>query len=201
MLQQDSEAQEVPGLLVHRDALDVEQEDSILTRLSEEVTDWDCSTRQKFKHFGFKFDLKGQNVQPSTPIPVFLWEEHHIAAQLLLKSGIDHTLNQCTVVVYEPGVGIGDYTENPLLGDAVVTIGLQGSLTIVFTPHDESGSQPTMFYQVRCTALAMAGECLKKMKHGIPTRVEDEWEGETVKRTQHTALIFRNVPEPPNKNE
>ena len=201
MSPQDSEAQEVTGLFIHRDAFDVEPEDLILTRLSEEVIDWDCTARQKFKHCGFEFDLKGQNVQPSTAITEFLAQAHHIAAQLLLNSRIDHALNQCTVAVYEPRVGIGDHTENSLLGDAVVTIGLQGSVPIFFTPHEERGSQPITFYHLRCTALAMTGECFKKWKHGIPARVEHEWEGETGNRTQRTALIFRNVPEPRNKNE
>ena len=187
---------EMPGLLVHDDALEHEQEEIILNHLNEYNFVWDTSTRRKLTHFGFEFDHKGENIQPPTPIPSYSAEAHHLAAQLLLNGGLDHTLNQCTVAMYDPGVGVGEHLENPLLGKTVVTIGLHGSVPIVFVPRDGSDLPKTTLYHRQRLAIAITGECLQKWKHGIPSRMEDKVDGEKFTRPQRTALIFR-PPLPP----
>ena len=112
---------QVPGLLHAEAVIDDEQESAILKQIEDDNVEWDVSTRRKLKHFGFSFDAKGNHVALTTPIPDYLTEAHHIAADILLKNGLNHQLNQCTVAVYEPGVGVGDHKENPELGESVAT--------------------------------------------------------------------------------
>ena len=110
--------------------MEIEQEKAILSHLREDNINWDCTTRRKLIHFGFQFDMKGGNIQPATPIPEYLAEAHYLAAQLLLRNGLEHQLNQCTVAIYEPGLGVVEHSENPLLGNTVVTVGFQGVVLI-----------------------------------------------------------------------
>ena len=189
--------QKVSGLLHVDDAINEAQEQTIRDELNEDTIDMDNHTRRKLKQFGFQFDSKGHNVQPSTPIPEYLAVAHHIAAQLPLRNGLPHELNQCTVAVHEPRVGVGDHKENQALGDVVLTFGLQGAVPVVFTPPHGTGAQPITVYHKPRSILAMTAECIKEWKHGIPAQIQDEVQGEVMKREQCTALIFHRVPSVP----
>ena len=186
---------EIPGLLHSLDALTDQQEESLLNMIHTAQIDWDKSTRRALKHYGYTFDTGGSNIAPADPIPEFLAEAHHLAAELLLRHGIPHELNQCTLAQYEPGVGVGSHTENPALGKVVVTLGLQRSVPIEFTPVE--GGPTTAVYHRRCSILAMTGESLQRYRHGIKATNEDIVEGETVACTARLSVIFRNVPPPP----
>ena len=135
---------------------------------------------------------------PADPIPEFLAEAHNLAAELLLRHGIPHELNQSGLAQYEQGVGVGSHTEKPALGRVVVTLGLQGSVPIEFTPME--GGPTTAVYHRRCRILAMTGESLQRYKRGIKAMNQEIVEGETVARTARLSVIFRIVP-PPRKNE
>ena len=117
-----------------------------------------------------------------------------MAAHLLLNSGLDHTLNQCTVAVFDSRLGVGERLQNPLFGKRVVTIGLHGSVPIVFVPPDGPDLPKTTLYHRQCVAIAIAGEGLQRWKQGIPSRMEEKVDGEKFTRSQRTSLIFRNVP-------
>ena len=192
---------QVPDLLHAEAVIDDEQETNILRQLEDDNMEWDVSTRRKLKNLGFSFDSKGNHIARATLIPDYLAEAHHIAADILLKHGLNHQLNQCTVAIYEPGVGVGYHKENAELAESVVTVGLGGSVPICFSPPENSEPEAITVYGKNRELLALTGECLQVWKHVIRAALTDKLEGESVKRTRRTALIFRCVKPPPIINE
>ena len=192
---------QVPGLLHAEAVFDDEQETNILRQLEDDNIEWDVSARHKLKQFGFFLYSKGNHIAPATPIPDHLAEAHHIAADILLKHGLNHQLNQCTVAIYEQGVGVGDHKDSPELGESVVTVVLGGSVPICFLPPQNSELEAVTVYHKNRDLLALTGECLQVWKHGIRAALTDKVEGESVKRTPRTALVFRCVKPPPIINE
>ena len=77
---------------------------------------------------------------------------------------------------------MGERLQNPLFGKSVVTIWLHGSVPIVFVPPDGPDLPKTTLYHRQRMAIAITGECLHKWKHGIPSRMEGELDGEKFTR-------------------
>ena len=187
---------QVPGLLHAEAVIDGEQVNIILQQLEDDNIDWDVTTRGELKYFAFSFGAKDNHVALAKPTADYLAVAHPIAADILLENVLNHQLNQCTVAIYEPGVGVGNHKENPELGESVVTIGLGGSVRICFSPPENSEVQPVTIYHKNRDLLAFTGECLQAWKHGIRAALTDKIDEESIKRSRRTALIFQCVKPP-----
>ena len=73
--------------------------------------------RRRTISFGWRYDFDGGGFQPAAPMPAFFQNLRALAAEF---AGIDaDTLEQCSIIEYAPGAGIGWHRDRPQFGTVV----------------------------------------------------------------------------------
>lgn len=100
---------------------------------------------------------------------------------------------------YEPGSGIFEHVDQPVLGDTVVSVGL-GSTCVMRFSHTESERTGELFLEPR-SALVLSGEVRWAWKHEIPGRPVDIWRGIERPRQRRVSLTFRLMSRLPERGD
>jgi alkylated DNA repair dioxygenase AlkB len=116
--------------------------------------------------FGWRYDFEGGGFQPSEPMPTEVEELREIAAAV---SGIaPHALEQCSIIEYAPGAGIGWHRDRPQFGK-VVGVSLLAPCRMRFRREGDGGGWQRDALDLAPRSLyVLDGEARALWQHSIP---------------------------------
>jgi DNA oxidative demethylase len=116
--------------------------------------------------FGWRYDFNGGGFQASAPMPELLEEVRATAASV---AGMDPlTLEQCSIIEYAPGAGIGWHRDRPQFGK-VVGISLLAPCRMRFRREREGGGWQRAAIELAPRSLyVLEGNARSLWQHSIP---------------------------------
>lgn len=115
-----------------------------------------------------------------------------LASQLFQEAVIPVCPNQLIVNEYQPGQGIASHIDcEPCFGDVICSLSLGSACTMVLT-HAEDKRQEQIWLAPG-SLLVLSDEARYAWLHGIPARLKDSCQSETIKRSRRVSLTFLTV--------
>jgi alkylated DNA repair dioxygenase AlkB len=176
----------ISGLIFFPNLLDVEQQEDILWEVDSRP--WLNDLRRRVQHYGYRYDYKARQVNPSMivgPLPDFAVE---IGKSLLRNALVEELPDQLIVNEYAPGQGISAHVDcEPCFKNVIVTISL-GSVYEMDFLNLKSKEVRSILLELG-SAVVMRDEARYDWAHRIQSRKSDRG----VPRGRRVSLTFRNV--------
>ena len=193
----DEETQGIPGLKLVRDFLTEAEEKEILAKI--EANDWSNELQRRVQHYGWRYDYKSRQVDPSMHIgPLPDWANG--VAQRLVDEGYLQILpDQVIVNEYRESQGIAPHIDSESsFADGVAMISLLETWEMVFKKR-RGGDKVTHKLECR-SATILTGEARYGWTHAIPKRKSEPGavkpgnkRPSRIPRDRRVSLTFRKV--------
>jgi len=176
----------IPGLRYISGYLDSSAHDELLDIVSAQT--WmDVPGQRRMQFYGYTYEAASHAITRTGKLPPWALN----VARKIHHDGLSpRTPVQLGVIEYAPGQGIFTHVDADVFDDVVV-ISLVAPCVMDFV-DSESGATESLLLEPR-SALVLSGEARSQWRHGIASRMADEWNGETIPRGRRVSLTFRNV--------
>jgi alkylated DNA repair dioxygenase AlkB len=139
------------------------------------------STDRKVIHYGRKYNYVSKTLEDAPAIPKILAD---------LASKLEISTDQIIVNRYEPGQGIAEHIDSPVLfGETITGLSLGSATQMDFRKGTESFS---LRLEPR-SLLVITGEARYKWSHSIPRRLFDYVNDLKVDRSLRMSITFRKI--------
>jgi len=149
--------------------------------------EWHDVSGRRIQFYGHWFDVAKGGVYRVGDLPG--WAAL-LAARFRDDGLMPYVADQLIVTAYEPGEGIRPHVDAPIFADVIVGIALGSSCVMEFqrAGHDTQA----LFLEPR-SAVVFSGDARHHWTHAIPARMDDEWQGQHVRRSRRVSLTFRKM--------
>ena len=183
---------DVPGLTYMPDFLSEREEDDIVAEIDQ--SDWHSDLRRRVQHYGWRYDYKARQIDPSMRLgPLPAWA-YGIAQRLFSEGFLPQLPDQVIVNEYKGNQGISKHSDSESFADGIATISLLESWEMVFREKSTKRKVGQILDQ-RSVAI-MKGDARYRWTHEIPNR---KYETRRIKGSQREergrriSLTFRKV--------
>jgi alkylated DNA repair dioxygenase AlkB len=176
---------QVPGLLLMKDFISVEEEKALLRAVYQNA--WNTELKRRRQFWGYKYNYKVDKNDYLGPLPD--WTA--VVTGKLAAKGFEG-FDQMLVNEYNPGQGIAAHTDiTTMFGPCVVSLSLQSDAEMCFS----LGSKVVPVFLKRRSIVILQGEARYKWKHEIKARKTDPVPGTGKKseRGVRVSLTLRTV--------
>ncbi len=171
---------EVPGLAVHRDYVDLAEQQRLIGHV--DAGEWSDDYRRRVQLYGVSYGDEG--VAWARDFPPWLDE---LGARLVRAGHLPRMPDNCVINSYAPGVGIGPHRDYMVFDAPLVALSLLSDVVVDFS--DGARSVPV---DVPARSLWRAsGEARWRWTHGIAARRSDTVDGQRRPRGRRVSLTFR----------
>ena len=187
----------IPGLRLVPNFLTETEEEEIIAEIDR--NDWNCELKRRVQHYGWRYDYKSRQVDPTMRIgPLPEWANR--VAQRLFNSGyVPELPDQLIVNEYKANQGIAPHVDSPSsFADGVAMISLLETWEMEF--RKKGGKDKVTHKLERRSVAVLTGEARYGWTHELPKR---KTEPGTVKpgnkkpsrvaRHRRISLTFRKV--------
>jgi len=180
----------VSGLRYVRDFISQVQHDQLLSQI--DLNSWLSDLKRRVQHYGYKYDYKSRNVDPSMRIgPLPVWAEQ-VAEQLYNRGFVAVLPDQVIVNEYMPGQGIANHIDCvPCFADTIMSLSLGSACVMELTNRTTQQVVPLLLEPKSLVVLQADARFV--WTHGIPARKTDRFEGRVIQRRRRVSLTFRKV--------
>mmetsp|Transcript_6543 Transcript_6543/g.11506 ORF Transcript_6543/g.11506 Transcript_6543/m.11506 type:complete len:371 (-) Transcript_6543:6897-8009(-) len=194
----------VKGLYVFADFISPEEEQNILTRLTQQKWEPEKEGRQpknrRVQHFGYKFDYGTRRCDPNDPIgdlPDWLdGVTQRVNMETSKLVGFQWKADQITVNEYIPGQGIPPHVDtHSAFEDGIVSLSTGCGTVMQFAKSGDKSIGQQHIYVPRRSLLVMSGPSRYLYTHGIQQRKTDPVEGRgvVVRDSPRLSVTFRHI--------
>ena len=193
----NEETQGIPGLKLVRDFLTEAEEKEILAKI--EANDWSNELERRVQHYGWRYDYKSRQVDPSMHIgPLPDWA-NRVAQRLVDEGYLGILPDQVIVNEYRENQGIAPHIDSESsFADGVAMISLLETWEMVFKKR-RGGDKVTRKLECR-SATILTGEARYGWTHAILKRKSDPGavkpgnkRPSRIPRDRRISLTFRKV--------
>ena len=193
----DEETQGIPGLKLVRDFLTEGEEREILAKI--DTNDWSNELQRRVQHYGWRYDYKSRQVDPSMHIgPLPDWA-NRVAQRLVDEGYVGILPDQVIVNEYRASQGIAPHIDSESsFADGVAMISLLETWEMVFKKR-RGGDKVTRKLERR-SATILTGEARSDWTHAIPKRKSEPGavkpgnkKPSRIPRDRRISLTFRKV--------
>jgi len=182
-----------PGVRVIPDYVSEEEERELLGLLTWQEGEEGRMKHRQVKHFGFEFNYKTNNIDPSEPlldqpIPPLCAS---LGSRVVSEDLIEDCPDQITVNRYLPGQGIPPHTDShSCCSSSILSLSLASGVVIEFRGPKEE--QVPVWLPQR-SLLVLAGEARYTWRHGITPRHCDTLPGHILGQGEGLTLAHRDT--------
>ena len=193
----DEETQGIPGMKLVRDFLTEAEEREILAKI--DTNDWSNELQRRVQHYGWRYDYKSRQVDPSMHIgPLPDWA-NRVAQRLVDEGYVGILPDQVIVNEYRASQGIAPHIDSESsFADGVAMISLLETWEMVFKKR-RGGDKVTRKLERR-SATILTGEARSDWTHAIPKRKSEPGavkpgnkKPSRIPRDRRISLTFRKV--------
>ena len=192
--EQPSNVLGIPGLVYVPNFVSEEEESKLIEEIDQ--APWSDELSRRVQHYGWKYDYKARQVDPSMHIgPLPEWAES-LGDRLVERKFLSEKPDQVIVNEYCGRQGIARHADAQSFADGIATISLHETWEMNF--HWKKGKREKRKLRLeRRSALVMHGEARYDWEHEIPNRkTESNPPGvkpRTTQRRRRLSLTFRKV--------
>ena len=182
----------VPGLTYIRDFLSEREEDDIVSVIDRD--DWRFDLKRRVQHYGWRYDYKTRQIDPSMRLGFLPAWADDIAQRLFSERLLPQLPDQVIVNEYKGNQGIGKHSDSESFADGIATISLLESWEMVFREKGTKNVVPQMLH--RRSVAVMKGDARYRWTHEIPNRIHKTRKikgSQQEKRGRRISLTFRKV--------
>lgn len=182
----------VPGLTYIRDFLSEREEDDIVSVIDRD--DWRFDLKRRVQHYGWRYDYKARQIDPSMRLGFLPAWADDIAQRLFSERLLPQLPDQVIVNEYKGNQGIGKHSDSESFADGIATISLLESWEMVFREKGTKNVVPQMLH--RRSVAVMKGDARYRWTHEIPSRIHKTRKikgSQQEKRGRRISLTFRKV--------
>ena len=193
----NEETQGIPGLKRVRDFLTEAEEREILAEI--DTNDWSNELQRRVQHYGWRYDYKSRQVDPSMRIgPLPDWA-NRVAQRLVDEGHVGILPDQVIVNAYRESQGIAPHIDSESsFADGVAMISLLETWEMVFKKR--RGREKVTHKLERRSATILTGEARYGWTHAIPKRKSEPGavkpgnkRPSRIPRDRRVSLTFRKV--------
>jgi len=194
----------VPGLTYVPDFLSEAEERKIIEEIDR--VDWSRELRRRVQHYGWRYDYKARQVDPTMRLGVLPGWAAVIARRLVDRGLVPETADQLIVNEYVGNQGISAHVDSERsFADGIAMVSLCESWEMVFREKRGTRKHPCLLE--RRSVAVMAGDARYRWTHEIPSRKSEPNRSEQprgpkrIRRKRRISLTLRKVVEPsPDKH-
>eukprot|EP01125_Pyxidicula_operculata_P019315 TRINITY_DN6997_c0_g1_i1.p1 TRINITY_DN6997_c0_g1~~TRINITY_DN6997_c0_g1_i1.p1 ORF type:complete len:597 (-),score=136.12 TRINITY_DN6997_c0_g1_i1:303-2093(-) len=182
--------EDIPGLVMIENFINEDEEKELVSQIESSPGEWQSLKKRSVKHWGYSYNYKEFSFDktPIGPLPDFSTPYLQRIKDL---NKIEHSPDQMTVNIYEPGAGIPSHVEtHSAFEDGVVSLSLM-STTIMEFKHPD-GDHVELVLPPR-SLLILTKQARYCWSHGINPRKTDVIDNKLVDREKRISLTFRKV--------
>eukprot|EP00743_Colponemidia_sp_Colp-15_P006292 GILK01006770.1.p1 GENE.GILK01006770.1~~GILK01006770.1.p1 ORF type:complete len:643 (+),score=105.48 GILK01006770.1:34-1962(+) len=179
----------IPGLVLIEDFISKEEEQELLQYI--DGSPWDTLISRRVQHYGYEFNYKTRNIDPSKPLPSLPGPFSPVLNRLVNDQLIPFQPDQITVNEYQPGQGIASHVDtHSAFEDGLVSLSLAGHTVMEFAHPDGRYKQILLYPR---SALIMTQESRYAWRHAVVYRKTDMINGQIVPRSRRVSLTIRKI--------
>ena len=180
---------DVPGLTYIPDFLSEREEDDIVAEIDR--SDWHSDLKRRVQHYGWRYDYKARQIDPSMRLGSLPAWADDIAQRLFSEGFLPHLPDQVIVNEYKGSQGISKHSDSESFADGIATISLLESWEMVFR---EKGTKRKIGQILdRRSVAIMKGDARYRWTHEIPSRKYETRRIKGSERGRRISLTFRKV--------
>lgn len=183
---------DVPGLTYMRDFLSEREEGDIVAEIDR--SDWHSDLKRRVQHYGWRYDYKARQIDPSMRLGSLPAWADDIAQRLFSEGFLPQLPDQVIVNEYMGKQGISKHSDSESFADGIATISLLESWEMVFREKGTKNVVPQMLH--RRSVAIMQGDARYRWTHEIPNRIYKTRRikgSQQEKRRRRISLTFRKV--------
>ena len=193
----DEETQGIPGLKLVRNFLTEAEEREIIAKI--DTNDWSNELERRVQHYGWRYDYKSRQVDPSMHIgPLPDWA-NRVAQRLVDEGYLGILPDQVIVNEYRENQGIAPHIDSESsFADGVAMISMRETWEMVFKKR--RGREKVTRKLERRSATILTGEARYGWTHAIPKRKSEPGavkpgnkKPSRIPRDRRISLTFRKV--------
>lgn len=187
----------IPGFVYEPNFIDEEHEDRLVKWIEEQP--WSNELKRRVQHYGWRYDYKAREVDPSIRIGELPLPLAELAQRLYERKLVPQMPDQVIVNDYEAGQGITPHIDAPgSFADGIATISLLESWEMTFHAPGKGKTRKVQKLLERRSVAVMKGDARGKWKHEIVKRKTDPYVDAAGKRrkrqrNRRISLTFRKV--------
>lgn len=168
------ESSVVQGLRYVADWITTEEQQDLLAHTEtlsfSEVRMHGVTAKRKVVHFGWNYGYDSWRIEPTDPVPPWLWPIRERAAALIAVPA--EAIEEVLVSRYAPGSGIGWHRDAPMFGPSVVGLSLAGTCRMRFQRQVGPARNTTEIQLAPRSVYVLAGAARFQWQHSIPPTKE-----------------------------
>lgn len=187
---------DVPGLTYVANFLSDAEERKIIKEIDR--IDWSRELRRRVQHYGWRYDYKARQVDPSMRLGALPEWAAVIARRLVDRGLVPQMADQLIVNEYVGDQGISAHVDSePSFADGIAMVSLCESWEMVF--REKRGSRKYRCLLERRSVAIMAGDARYRWTHEIPSRKSEPNRSEElgapkrIRRNRRISLTLRKV--------
>jgi alkylated DNA repair dioxygenase AlkB len=180
----------IQGLEYIEEFISDEEEVALISEIDN--NGWLNDLKRRVQHYGYKYDYKKRNIDPSMKIGNLPGWVEELVSRLKELGNMPYLPDQLIVNEYLPGQGISPHIDcEPCFGNTIASLSL-GSHCVMKFSNKSTQKEFDLMIKPK-SLLIMQDEARYKWHHGINARKTDVVEGIRYARRRRISLTFRKV--------
>jgi len=180
----------IPGLSYVTNYLSLNERVELLAVIDR--LPWSGDLKRRVQHYGYRYDYTRKTIDHDLYLGPLPGWARTLEKRFLHDGHAPRQLNQLIVNEYLPGQGIAPHVDCvPCFADTVLSLSLGSSCVLTMSQRKAEMKLPVLLEQG--SLLVMTGEARYDWLHGIASRKNDRYEGQTLSRGRRVSLTFRTV--------